>query len=140
MGPTQLKALAAVTVTGNTDPIIVGHHGGAIFQLRLTDAQTDAGDTLDVTVQATIDRTNWIDVVHFTQILGNGADSLLYVAKIAGGLAETMFETVAGAALSAGSVRHVLGVSYRVKWVIVDADLDATFTFGVYGLFLPPGR
>jgi hypothetical protein len=95
--------------------------------LDVSAAATDAGDTLDVKVQTKIDGTNWIDVVSFTQVLGNGGVKR-HVAKIVAGLAEAMF---ADAALAAGSVRHLLGDEWRVKYDQVDADSDGSFTFSV---------
>jgi hypothetical protein len=125
---TVAGAIAAGSTTAMQLPGMVS---AMAFELDLTAAATDAGDTLDVTVQTLIDGTNWVDVVHFTQCLGNGG-AKRYFAKIAAGLAENMFEN--GAALAAGSVRHLLGDSWRLKYVQVDADTDGTFTFSVYAM------
>lgn len=107
---------------------LAGMVNGFAFILDVTAAATDVTDTLDVYVQTKIDGTNWVDVVHFTQVLGNGGEKR-YIAKIAAGLATTEFEV--GAALGAAAVRNLLGDEWRVKWVTVDADADASFTFGV---------
>ncbi len=103
-----------------------------IFQLGVTAAATDAADTLDVVVQTKIDGTNWVDVCWFTQVLGNGG-ALRHVAKIMANTAEAMFLNVA---LTAGNVRHLLGDEWRVRYVQVDADTDASFTFSVTGLVM----
>lgn len=97
-----------------------------VFILDVTAAVTDAADTLDVYVETKIDGTNWVDVVHFTQVLGNGG-AKRYIAKICASVAQTEFEV--GAALGAAAVRNLLGDRWRVRWVTVDADADASFTF-----------
>lgn len=99
------------------------------FVLDLTNAATDVGDTLDVKVQTKIDGTNWLDVVHFTQILGNGSNTLRFIEKCAARPAFAGFEV--GTALTAGNVRDLLGDVWRVKYDQVDADTDASFTFSV---------
>ena len=99
-----------------------------VFVLDVSAAATDAADTLDVSIQTVLDGTNWIDVVHFTQVLGNGG-ALTYVAKIVAGVAQAEFET--GTALGAAAVRHLFGDEWRVNYVQADADADATFTFSV---------
>lgn len=122
------------TSTGETAVSGLGEFTQAEFQLDVTAAATEAGDTLDVYVQTTIDGTNWIDVVHFTQVLGNGG-AKRYVAKINGTEPQAMFEN--GTALAAGAVRNILGDQYRVRYAIVDvvtAD-NQSFTFSVKGNF-----
>ena len=47
---------------------------GIMFNLYLTDANNLGTDTLDVFVQEKIGNW-WDDIAHFTQILGNGADT-----------------------------------------------------------------
>lgn len=98
-------------------------------QLDVTAAATETGDTLDVFVQTTIDGTNWLDIIHFTQVLGDGG-AKRYISKISASLALTEYET--GSALGAAAVRHVFGSQYRVRWAITDASTDnASFTFSV---------
>lgn len=127
---TSLHDSAARTATGTGSATTIKDAGAGIaFQLDLTAAATDSGDTLNVYVQTTLDGTNWIDVVAFTQCLGNGG-AKRHVAKISGTAAETMFET--GSALSAGSVRNLIGDQWRVRWAITDASTaNASFTFSV---------
>lgn len=100
---------------------------GLIFILNVSAAATDAADTLDVKVQTKLDGTNWYDVVSFTQCLGNGG-AKVHVAKIVADAAEAMF---ANADLAAGSIRNLFGDEWRVAYVQVDADTDASFTFTV---------
>ena len=103
-----------------------------VFVLDLTNAATDSGDTLDVFVQTRVDdgAANWLDVIHFTQILGNGSNTLQFVSKISRSLATAEYEV--GTALGAAAVRHIFGDEWRVRFVIVDSgDADQTFTFSV---------
>lgn len=137
MGPKQSHDAVTLLAATTTAAGAVDEAGSAVrlpgmvnamaLVLDVSAAATDAGDTLDVKVQTKIDGTNWIDVVSFTQVLGNGGVKR-HVAKIVAGLAEAMF---ADAALAAGSVRHLLGDEWRVKYDQVDADSDGSFTFSV---------
>lgn len=103
-----------------------------VFVLDLTNAATDVDDTLDIFIQTRIDDAsdNWIDVVHFTQILGNGSDTLQFIEKITVALDEAGFEI--GSALAEGVVRNLAGDEWRVRWVIVDpTGSNVSFTFSV---------
>lgn len=101
-----------------------------MLQLDVTDAEAASDDTLDVFVQTTIDGENWIDIAHFTQVLGDGGP-VRYVTKLVASAAETEFET--GTALTAAAVRNLVGDQYRVRWDIVDGSEDSSqsFTFSV---------
>jgi hypothetical protein len=124
---------SVTTVAGalnvNTDSVTLPSSMAAVsFVLDVSAAATDAGDLLDVKVQTMIDGTNWVDVIHFTQVLGNGSTKR-FIAKITAETAETLF---ADAVLAAGTtVRHLLGDEWRINYVQVDGDADATFTFTV---------
>jgi len=126
-----ITASAAVTVTGNDAAVTLmpGLVNAFSFVLDVTAAATDAGDKLDVYVQTKIDGTNWVDVVHFTQVLGNGG-AKRYVAKIVADAALAEFEN--GSALGAAAIRGLLGDEWRCRWVVVDAGTDnASWTFSV---------
>jgi hypothetical protein len=101
------------------------------FQLNMTAALKDAGDLLDVYVQMSFDGgTTYVDVVHFTQILGNTSGAKVYTAKIEQAGALTEFET--GSALSAAAHRDAIGTMMRAKWEITndsDNTVDTSFTF-----------
>lgn len=128
---TELLASAARTADGNGSAVSgLGKYSKLFFELDVTAAATEAGDTLDVFIQTTIDGTNWIDVVHFTQCTGDGG-AKRYIAKINASLAETMFEN--GTALAESAVRNILGDQYRVRWAIVDVPTadNQSFTFSV---------
>lgn len=103
----------------------------AMVDLNLTAAATDAADTLDVYVDTSLDAgTLWVNVVHFTQILGNGgAKRETVVINPSGSVAVAPVNTAADAA--AGAVRNILGGRFRVRYVQVDANSNAAFAFTV---------
>lgn len=126
-----LHASGAETETGNgtVTGVLPGGIGGVILTLDVTAAATAVDDTLDVFIQTKADGTNWVDVCHFTEILGNGG-AKRYIDKIHGQGDVTMFET--GAALAESAQRDLIGSAWRCRWVIVDSDTDdAEFTFSV---------
>lgn len=119
-------AVGAVDANGSSVRL-PGMVNGFAFVLDVSAAATDLADTLNVKVQTKIDGTNWVDVAGFTEVLGDGG-AVRHIAKITAGAAQAMF---LNAALAAGSVRNLLGDEWRVNYVQVDADNDATFTFSV---------
>lgn len=126
-----LASAARSATSDGTAEIVTSGLGGyaaAAFTLDVTAAATDAIDTLNVFVQTQLPSGEWLDIVHFTEVLGNGG-AKTHVGKVFANVAETMFET--GAALAEGAVRNILGEHYRVRYAIVDADSDASFTFSV---------
>lgn len=136
--PVELVASAArtATSTGTTAVDLLSRPGGQpaksiAFVLDVSAAATDAADTLDVFVQTKLDGTNWVDVVHFTQVLGNGGAKRFF-AKIETDTAVTMFEN--GTALGAAAVRALFGREWRARWAIVDADADGSFTFSLVAI------
>jgi hypothetical protein len=133
---TTLSASEEKLADGNSDAVrlqtMVNAH---VFTFDLTAAATDVQDLLDVYVQTLLDGTNWTDVVHFTTCLGNGG-ALRYIEKIETGTSEAGFEV--GAALAAGTVRHLFGDAWRVRWDITESGPAsgsgtglAAFTFSV---------
>ncbi len=119
-----------VTGTGSLTGILPGNTNGVVLTLDVTAAATAVGDTLNVFVQTKVDGTNWLDVAHFTEVVGDGG-AKRYVDKITASAAVTTFET--GSALGAAATRDLAGALWRCRWVIVDADTDdASFTFSVF--------
>ena len=136
----SLHDSGAETATGTGTPVAIPFSGldYAVFQLNLTAAATQAGDTLDVYVQSTVDGTNWVDIVHFNQIVGNGG-AKRYFAKHAYSNTEAMFENAS--TLAAGSVRQIFGSQYRCRWAITDTSTqDASFTFSLIMLGIGPSE
>jgi hypothetical protein len=129
----DVVTLASVTtvagaLNANTDSVTLPSSMQAVsLVLDVSAAATDAGDLLDVKVQTMLDGTNWVDVAYFTQVLGNGG-AKRFVAKLVAGVAEAYF---ADAVLTAGNIRNLLGDEWRINYIQVDGDSDATFTFTV---------
>lgn len=123
-----LAASAARTATGTGSEVRTSSETRAIIAtLDVTAAATAAGDKLDVYIQTIVDGTNWVDVIHFTQVLGNGGTKR-YVDKIGQAQGQNAFE--ASASLAAGSARDLFGDAWRCRWDVVDTGA-ASFTFSV---------
>lgn len=104
-----------------------------ILQLDVTAAATDAGDTLDVYVDTSIDGgTKWVNVGHFTQVLGNGgAKTFLMGLKNDNPGATAVYDVSSDAA--AGATRQIgFGDRIRFRGVTVDASTqNASFTYSL---------
>lgn len=97
------------------------------LQLDVTAAAETSDDTLDVYLQTTIDGVNWIDIYHFTQVLGDGGP-VRYYGKLIWDAALTEFENAD--TFDPGASRPVIGDRYRPRWVVVNTDAPS-FTFGI---------
>ncbi|MDO8704764.1 MAG: hypothetical protein Q7J84_07445 [Sulfuricaulis sp.] len=129
-----LATSAARTASANGTAVTgLGWRNRYIILFDLTVADTDAGDTLDVYVDVSLDGTTWLNAAHFTQIIGTDAASKRYAVldPSAPGAAEILVTADA----AAGAVRPSLfGAQMRARWAIVDAGTDdASFTFAVTG-------
>ena len=123
-----LQVSATKTASGTGAAVKLPYEFTAVsFELDLTAAAAAVGDTLDVVVQTKSDQTNWLDVVHFTQVLGNGG-AKRYLATISTAVNQAMIEV--GTALTAGNVRNLFGDEYRCSWTIAGAT--PSFTFSVW--------
>lgn len=127
-----LAASAARTASANGTAVTgLGWRNRYIVLFDLTVADTDAGDTLDVYIDVSLDGSTWLNAVHFTQIIGTDAASKRYAVldPSAPGTAEILVTADA----AAGVVRPSLfGPQMRARWAIVDAGTDdASFTFSV---------
>lgn len=126
---TLAATVGALSVTGSTvTPNLI--HSIAVFDLDVTAAATAAGDTLDVYVDTSLDGgTSWRNIVHFTQLLGDGGVKRETMTINPGGNVGTAPLNTAADAASAG-VRHLLGSQYRARYVQVDATTqNAGFAF-----------
>lgn len=105
-----------------------------VVLLNVTAAATEAGDTLDVYIDTSIDGgATWINVVHFPQVLGNGgAKKFAAVLAPQGGQSATAIDVTIDAA--ANAVRAgILGDMVRARYTTVDVATLAnmSFTFSV---------
>ncbi len=137
-----LKAAGAVTAAGTVEGDWVTGLGGyrqIAVQLKLTDAKADVGDTLDVYIDTSFDGgTTAVNCIHFTQVLGNGADAITEVAILDPGGTPGTDVVDATSDLASGKVSPTLcGDALRVRYVVVaDADEveDQSFNFSVVAL------
>src|SRR3990167_2186343 len=95
LGITTIGTFAAIDAsnddTANASATVYLPMCAAIgFELDVTSAAVGVDDTCDVYVQ-TLYGSNWLTVVHFTQILGNGG-AKRYYAKVCSQLAQAEFE------------------------------------------------
>ncbi len=129
-----LATVVAAGVQSVTGPDILGFapFTSGTFVLEITDAATDADDTLDVVIQRKLPNSGYEDIVAFTQVLGNGANTLTFVADVFAGASGGDEHVVA--ALAAGSFLDVpWGDILRVNYAIVDpTSANATFTLAVH--------
>ena len=116
----------AGTATTKGFPIPAGTEA-LLLVLDVTAAATDAADTLDVEIFTSIGAAANKEICHFTQVLGNGG-ALCHIAKIVIPVAESMYSY---AAITAGSIKNIVGDTISAKYTMVDADGDGSFTFSV---------
>jgi len=133
-GALELLASAARTPTAgtNADAVDISGYSRLIALLTVTNADTDAGDTLDVYLDVSPDGGDtYLNAVHFTQVIGTDSASKEF-AVLDSTTPGTATITVTADA-DAGAVRPTLfGGLIRVRYVIVNTSTaDATFTFGV---------
>jgi len=104
----------------------------ALIMLDVTVAASTAADTLNVFIDVSPDGgTTWINVGHFTEVVGDGGAVKHIMALNADNPGATaVFDVIADAA--AGATRQI-GISdrMRARSVIVDDSASAAFTFDV---------
>lgn len=105
--------------------------------LDVSEAANDVDDTLDVKIQHSPDNGfTWDDIVHFTQVLGNGGavKEMAFIGLEAIGLAASPGNELRAPStdLLAGCVVQGPVFPYiRAVGTIVDADGDGGFTYSV---------
>jgi hypothetical protein len=118
--------------TNGTAVAILGERVAYVWILNITDADSAAGDTLDVYVDTLFGTATWINVAHFTQVLGNGADTLSYYTITVPTNMTTTDDTTSDCA--AGVARGVVGSQFRGRYVIVDGGAHGeNFSFTLTG-------
>jgi len=135
-----LKASSVVTAAGSVNVTAVdglGNYKQAQFLLDVTAAATGAGDTLDVYIDTSPDGgTTWVNIVHFTQVLGNGGAKKMWATVDPGGAPGTAVIAVTSDAAS-GVVRPSMFCdTVRVRHVVADGGSALqSFTFSVKAFF-----
>jgi hypothetical protein len=130
----SLFASAARTASAGTNGaavIIQGERCIYTWILDVTAAAVAANDTLDVYVDSLFGAATWINVAHFTQVLGNGGVKQFYTVTVPSGMATTDATTDC----AAGVARGVIGSQFRGRYVIVNGTA-ASFTFSLTGYAL----
>jgi hypothetical protein len=129
-----LAASAARTLGANGTAVTgCGWFRRLIVLLDVTAAAADAGDTLDVFVDGSVDNLTWFNMAHFPQVLGNGGAKKFVAVLDPSNPGTSVFDVSSDA--SAGAQRPALFAPYlRVRWAIADSgDGDQSFTFSVTG-------
>ena len=123
-------AIAAGNVTGDAVKLQKVYQQATIV-LNVTAAATEVDDTLDIYLDTSYDGgTTWVNIAHFTQVLGNGG-AKEFAANIINKNPVAEIDVAADAA--AGTIRALaLGDRIRYRSVAVDAGgAAASFTFGL---------
>ena len=123
-------AIAAGSVTGDAVKLQKVYQQATIV-LNVTAAATEVDDTLDIYLDTSYDGgTTWVNIAHFTQVLGNGG-AKEFAANIINKNPAAEIDVAADAA--AGTIRALaLGDRIRYRSVAVDAGgVAAAFTFGL---------
>lgn len=127
-----LAASAARTTGANGTAVTgLGWRNRYIILLDVTNADTDAGDTLDVYIDVSLDGTTWLNAAHFTQVIGTDAARKEFAVLDPSAPGTSVINVTSDAA--AAAVRPALfGPQMRARWAIVDAGAaNVSFTFSV---------
>lgn len=123
-----LRNASGVSAVLNYNPKIVASR----FLLDVTAAGSAADDTLDVFMQSSMDGgVSWDDLVHFTQVLGNGGPKQFLASWVRTLEPTNPLHAPQDAGMSAGVEQGPIGNLLRVKWVIVAGAGTHAFTFGI---------
>jgi len=127
-----LRASAISAATAGTNGTAVTINGERLiytFILACTDVATDALDTLDVYIDTLYGTATWINAVHFTQIIGTDANTTSFFATV---MPENLgVSTNITTDCAVGIVRGIVGSQWRARWVVIDADADASFIWSL---------
>lgn len=133
-----LAVSAARTANGNGNAVFIGGERRRFVVVNaITVSATEAGDTLDVYVDFSLDGTTWYNAIHFTQQAGNGVARTEFAVLDPANPGTAVVNVTADAA--AAAVRPALfGPYMRARWAIVDgggnANSSHTFSVLVYGV------
>lgn len=119
----------ATSGTGESKTLTALGSGAIVFALRVSAVAAVVADKLDVTIQSTLDGTNWFDVCAFTQVAGNATPPKHEGWKINAQDAEASVLDLT-ATLAAGAKIDLTGNVFRAKWTITN-DTGPVFDFTV---------
>ncbi len=130
--PGTTTARGAAASTGIVYPNLLSKFDVATFMLQVTAAATEAGDTLDVFIDLSLDLQVWFNGIHFTQLLGNGG-AKTFVAEITHPTAAVNpIDVTSDASVTVS--RNLWAPHVRIGWNNGDANANtnAIFSFGVF--------
>ena len=122
---------AAGTVTGTAVQLSRSYRE-LVAQFIVSAAATDVSDTLDVYIDTSFDGgTTWVNIGHFTQVLGNGGAKTLVMSFCNANPGTSAVVDVSSSA-SAGATRQIgFGNRLRYRGVMVDGDANGSFTYEI---------
>jgi hypothetical protein len=135
-----LQAAGTQTGSGAGSSFVgLGDWDRVTLVLDVTAAATDAGDTLNVYVQASFDGAAWYDVAAFPTVLGNGGAKRYQIRLSAvGGTPVPDYIEMTDAAMTPGSTPFPVFAPdrLRAKWTVVNTGAaDASYTFSLLAHF-----
>lgn len=133
----ELFASGVRTASAGTNGTAVAINGERlvyIWILNVTAAATEVTDTLDVYIDTLFGASTWINIAHFTQVLGNGGAKSFFTVTVPANMLTTDAVTTDCAV---GVARGVVGSQFRGRYVEVDGGGAASsFTFSLTGYAL----
>ena len=124
---------ATASTTGDTVQIL-GERLAYTWILDVTLCDDDVDDTLDVFIDTLFGTATWINMVHFTQVLGNGAATARFCVTVPANMLTT---DLVASDCAVGVARGVVGKAFRGRYTLVDGGgADADFTFSLVGYAL----
>jgi len=100
--------------------------------LDVTAAATDVGDTLDVYLDTSFDGgATFVNIGHFTQVLGNGGAKTYIMAFKAAPIAASNSVAATANQSAAAALQIGFGDRFRYRTALVDADANASFTYSL---------
>ena len=103
-----------------------------VVTLNVTAAATDVADTLDVYVDTSFDGgTTFVNIGHFTQVLGNGGAKKFVMSFKANPIAASNSVSATGDQSAGNALQIGFGNVLRYRGVMVDGDANGSFTYEV---------
>jgi hypothetical protein len=124
-------ARGATAGTNGTAQQVLGERMVYTWVLNVTAAATEVTDTLDVYIDTLFGTATWINIAHFTQILGNGGAKARFVVTVPANMLTT---DDVSTDCAVGVSRGVVGSQFRGRYIEVDGGGAASsFTFSLVG-------
>lgn len=136
---TALSLSADIFSNTNTYEIYTNHgialgdnYKQMIAVLDLTAAANDVGDTLDVYLDTSFDGgVSFVNIGHFTQILGNGGAKKFIMSFKAAPIAASNCVSFTADQSASAALQIGFGDRFRYRATTVDANANASFTYSL---------